>query len=47
MGYKCKKVLTGVVIYKDNMIIAVQGENYPESFSVFDLASDLMEHIPS
>lgn len=47
MGYKCTKVLTGVVIYKDNMIIAVQGENYPESFSVFDLASDMMEHIPS
>lgn len=47
MGYKCTRVFTGVVIYKDNTIVAVQGENYPESFSVFDLASDLMEHIPS
>lgn len=47
MGYKCTKVLTGAVIYKDNTIVAVQGECYRESFSVFDLASDLTEHIPS
>lgn len=47
MGNKCSKAFTGAVIYKDNTIVAVQGENYPESFSVFDLASDLMEHIPS
>lgn len=47
MGYKCTRVFAGVVIYKDNTIVAVQGENYPESFSVFDLATDLMEHIPS
>ena len=47
MGYKCTKVLTGAVIYKDDTIVAVQGEFYRESFSVFDLASDLMEYIPS
>ncbi len=47
MGYKCAKVLAGAVIYKDDTIVAVQGEHYRESFSVFDLASDLIEYIPS
>ena len=47
MGNKCTDVLTGEVICKNKTLIAVQGEHYTESFSVFDLASNLVEHIPS
>lgn len=47
MGNKCTDVLTGEVICKNKILIAVQGEHYTESFSVFDLASNLVEHIPS
>ncbi len=47
MGYKQKKPITGTVIHKNQAMITVRGAHYAESFSFFDLASDLVEHIPS
>ncbi len=46
-GCKCTKILTGTVIHKNKKMITVRGVHYAESFSFFDLTSDLVEHIPS
>lgn len=45
-GQKRRALFTGTVIYKDGKIITVQGDNYAESFQLFDLIDGLSEHIP-
>ena len=46
-GYKRINILTGPVIYRDGKMITVQGDYYAESFSMVDLVSGLVEHIPT
>lgn len=42
---KSRTVFTGTVIYKDGMIVSIKGDNYTESFQLFDLITALVEHI--